>query len=40
MNKKPSLKSYLHEKLTISEKEAQLIESVIKDYVKKKKSLK
>lgn len=36
-SEKVSLKSYLHKKLTISEKEASLIESVIRDYVRKKK---
>lgn len=36
-SKKLSLKSYLEKKLTVSPKEAELIESVIKEYVRKKK---
>ena len=36
MIKNSSLKEFLHKKLTVSPKEAQLIESVIKDYVNKK----
>lgn len=35
--KKVTLKSYLEKKLTVSPKEAELIESVIKEYVQKKK---
>ena len=35
-NKKLTLKSYLEKKLTINSKEAQLIESVIKEYIRKK----
>lgn len=34
--KKLTLKSYLEKKLTINSKEAQLIESVIKEYIRKK----
>ena len=37
--KKLTLKSYLEKKLTVSSKEAELIESVIKDYVQKKKEV-
>lgn len=36
MIKSSSLKEFLHKKLTVSLKEAQLIESVIKEYVNKK----
>lgn len=35
--KKVTLKSYLEKKLTVSSREAELIESVIKEYVQKKK---
>lgn len=35
-NKKLTLKSYLEKKLTINSKEAELIESVIKEFVRKK----
>ena len=35
-SKKVTLKSYLEKKLTVSSKEAELIESVIKEYIRKK----
>lgn len=37
LKKETNLKNYLHKRLTISEKEAGLIEAIVKQYVQKKK---